>query len=78
METYFFRLEKHQIYFTVYFVYHSYVQKLSVMIALFIEENRHVILWTVSSTACSNWTSLQFKPAVVKTSSSFISIFKKL
>jgi len=44
METYFFRLEKHQIYFTVYFVYHSYVQKLSVMIALFIEENRHVIL----------------------------------
>ncbi len=64
----FFHIEKHQIYFTVYFVYHSYVQKLSVTIALSIEENRHEILWTVSSTACSNRASLQFEPAVVKTS----------
>jgi len=38
------------------------------MIALSIEENRHVILWTVSSSACLNRISLQFEPAVVKTS----------
>ncbi len=48
-----------------------YKNKLSVMIALPIEENRHAILLTVSSSACSNRTSLQFELAVVKTSSSF-------
>ncbi len=41
------------------------------MIALSIEENRHEISWTVSSSTCLNRIGLQFEPAVVKTSSSF-------
>ena len=44
LNLFFFTSELHQIYFTVYFVYHKLCTKSSVMIALSIEENRHVIL----------------------------------